>query len=83
MSTVPPSWMFSNNEFEAVGATLVPQGSFKNVMDQVIVGLEELMEEDFGCTAKNNNSFKFSRYSEKADLNLILSFRLDPRLVQE
>ena len=43
-----PERIFDDSEFEAVGATLVPEGSWPNVpKDHIIIGLKELLEEDF------------------------------------
>lgn len=41
--------IFDDEEFEAVGATLVPEGSWVNTpKDHIIVGLKELSADD--CT---------------------------------
>lgn len=43
-----PERIFDDAEFEAVGATLVPEGSWVDApTDHIIVGLKELLEEDF------------------------------------
>ncbi len=42
-----PGRIFDDAEFEAVGATLVPEGSWQQApVDHIIVGLKELEEED-------------------------------------
>lgn len=39
--------IFDDEEFEAVGATLVPEGSWVNTpKDHIIVGLKELLADD-------------------------------------
>ncbi|OAP58811.1 saccharopine dehydrogenase [NAD(+), L-lysine-forming] [Fonsecaea erecta] len=43
-----PERIFDDSEFEAVGATLVPEGSWKDApTDHIIVGLKELPEDRF------------------------------------
>ncbi|KAL8393572.1 hypothetical protein RB595_003352 [Gaeumannomyces hyphopodioides] len=43
-----PVRIFEDAEFEAVGATLVPEGSWEQVpKDHIIIGLKELEEKDF------------------------------------
>ncbi|KAL8284784.1 hypothetical protein RB601_006716 [Gaeumannomyces tritici] len=43
-----PVRIFDDAEFEAVGATLVPEGSWEQVpKDHIIIGLKELEEKDF------------------------------------
>ncbi|MCJ1420149.1 Saccharopine dehydrogenase [Xylographa parallela] len=43
-----PERIFEDSEFEAVGATLVPEGSWPSApADHLIIGLKELPEEDF------------------------------------
>ncbi|EXJ67197.1 saccharopine dehydrogenase [NAD+, L-lysine-forming] [Cladophialophora psammophila CBS 110553] len=43
-----PERIFEDSEFEAVGATLVPEGSWKDApADHIIVGLKELPEDKF------------------------------------
>ncbi|WYZ44255.1 hypothetical protein EsH8_VII_000691 [Colletotrichum jinshuiense] len=43
-----PVRIFDDAEFEAVGCTLVPEGSWENVpVDHIIVGLKELEEKEF------------------------------------
>jgi saccharopine dehydrogenase (NAD+, L-lysine forming) len=43
-----PARIFEDSEFEAVGATLVPEGSWVNAPhDHIIVGLKELPEDSF------------------------------------
>jgi len=40
--------IFNDEEFEAIGATLVPEGSWRTApVEHIIVGLKELPEEDF------------------------------------
>jgi len=42
-----PERIFDDSEFEAVGATMVPEGSWREApADHFIVGLKELPEED-------------------------------------
>jgi len=42
-----PGRIFDDSEFEAVGANLVPEGSWEGVpKDHIIVGLKELEEKD-------------------------------------
>lgn len=42
-----PERIFDDSEFEAAGATLVPEGSWTEVpTDHIICGLKELPEED-------------------------------------
>ena len=42
-----PERIFEDSEFEAVGATLVPEGSWPSApADHLIIGLKELPEED-------------------------------------
>jgi len=46
-----PERIFDDSEFEAVGATLVPEGSWVDApTDHIIIGLKELPEES--CTSK-------------------------------
>ncbi|MCJ1317986.1 Saccharopine dehydrogenase [Xylographa vitiligo] len=43
-----PERIFEDSEFEAVGATLIPEGSWPSApSDHLIIGLKELPEEDF------------------------------------
>lgn len=45
-----PERIFDDAEFEKVGATLVPEGSWTDVPhDHIIVGLKELPEDDCKC----------------------------------
>ena len=53
--------MYKDEEFEAVGATLVPEGSWPNApKDHIIVGLKELPEDDSKLPAKPLLSHRFS-----------------------
>ena len=55
--------IFDDAEFEAVGATLVDEGSWPNVpKEHIIVGLKELPEEDCKSTHHHPNSCDFADY---------------------
>lgn len=42
-----PVRIFDDAEFEAVGATLVPEGSWEQIpKDHIVIGLKELEEKD-------------------------------------
>lgn len=45
-----PERIFDDSEFEAVGATLVPEGSWVDApADHIIIGLKELPEDTCTC----------------------------------
>ena len=51
-----PVRIFEDKEFEDVGATMVPTGSWPNApQDHIIIGLKELPEEE--CTFSGRYSF--------------------------
>jgi saccharopine dehydrogenase (NAD+, L-lysine-forming) len=53
-----PERIFDDEEFEAVGATLVPEGSWVDApKEHIIVGLKELEEKD--CKPPHCSSRKF------------------------
>ena len=50
-----PVRIFEDKEFEDVGATMVPTGSWPDApQDHIIIGLKELPEEE--CTLSRSNS---------------------------